>query len=66
MIAAQVPMVQLQFHAAPEEGVTLALRWATEHGLTAVLERFFPSYQADPFISGLRTKHALSSGRSTV
>ncbi len=38
--------LQIQFHAVPEEAVSLALEWAREHALTAVLEQFFPSYRA--------------------
>jgi hypothetical protein len=41
-----MPSVQIQFHADPEEAVSLALQLARRNGLTAVLERFFPEYEA--------------------
>jgi hypothetical protein len=41
-----VRSVQIQFHADPEEAVSLALQLARRNDLTAVLERFFPEYVA--------------------
>lgn len=41
-----MPKVQIQFHADRREAVLLAVTWARDHGLTAVLERFFPAYEA--------------------
>jgi hypothetical protein len=41
-----VPSAQIQFHADPEEAVSLALQLARRNDLTAVLERFFPEYEA--------------------
>lgn len=38
--------VQIQFHAAPDEAVSLALGWARDYSLSAVLEQFFPAYRA--------------------
>jgi hypothetical protein len=41
-----MPKTSIQFHADPDETIELASRWALEHGLTVVLERFFPNYRA--------------------
>lgn len=41
--------VTLQFHAAPDELVGLAIEWAERHGLAVVFERFFPIWRAEPF-----------------
>jgi hypothetical protein len=40
--------VGLQFHAAPDELVSLAVEWADRNGLTAVIERFFPIWRIEP------------------
>lgn len=40
-----MPAVELQFHVAPREAVSLALGWAEEAGLRAVLEHDFPTYR---------------------
>jgi hypothetical protein len=41
-----VSKVQIQFHADPAEAISLGLQWASDYGLTPVIEWFFPEYRA--------------------
>lgn len=53
----EMPRVQLQFHATPNEALQMTLEWAQEYGFHAVVERFAPTYRAEP----IRETH-LTSG----
>lgn len=45
--------VQLQFHVAPAEALTLAGEWARKRDLTVAVERFFPTYRASVVGDGM-------------
>jgi hypothetical protein len=61
-----VPSVQIQFHADPEEAVSLALELGRRHGLTAVVERFFPDYEAKVVGNGERPPSTLAGRQSEI